>query len=175
MKLDQKKKETNTKPEVVKNELEAPVSPDLKRQLLTEQVKELLARVMEWTLFEINDALTRQMIRMWLERKLVELDASVDFVVTCDDSNNPRDIIELHEFIADVSFSYDTHVVQLQCKAGISSAPYIGELDQDKSTGGFKGSYAPVTVEFIDSGIPTIDVEMNAIYDEIQYKQWRDE
>lgn len=72
---------------------------------LKKQLMEDLSRVAESILFEVNDSLTRKSFKCTVEDYLQNKRANreiADFAVVCDETNNPLELIDRSEFVADV-------------------------------------------------------------------------
>ena len=64
-----------------------------------------IAKISKTTLFEFNDEVTRTLFKNNVNpflRNVQSKRGMYDFLVVCDDSNNPPDIIDRNEFVADI-------------------------------------------------------------------------
>ena len=64
-----------------------------------------IAKLSKTTLFEFNDAVTRTLFKNNVNPFLRNVQAKrgmIDFLVVCDESNNPPEIIDRNEFVADI-------------------------------------------------------------------------
>ena len=68
-------------------------------------LEKAIATAAKFQLFEFNDELTRSNFRNTVEPFLRDVQARrgmTDFLVVCDESNNPGSVIDRNEFVADI-------------------------------------------------------------------------
>ena len=67
--------------------------------------RKAIASVAKYQLFEFNDPFTRAQFKNLVEPFLRDVQGRrgiTDFVVKCDDTNNPGSVIDANEFVADI-------------------------------------------------------------------------